>query len=68
MNIHIVAPEASVADDGYEVWLNTEIQNFDGLCIGVGQTKAAAIADAAKELMCITRQLSELLWQARHAS
>lgn len=36
--------------DDFEVWLNTETQDFDGLCIGCGPTREAAIADAATAL------------------
>lgn len=35
----------------WEVWLNTEVQLFDGLCIGTGATREAAIEDARKSLV-----------------
>jgi hypothetical protein len=34
----------------YEVWLNTEAADFDGLHIGEGETRDAAVADAVKTL------------------
>lgn len=40
--IHVLS---EVRDD-FEVWLNTNIDDFDGLCIGCGVTRAAAIRDA----------------------
>ena len=38
--------------DGYDwdIWLDTEVAERDGLCIGVGQTRAAAIEDAISDL------------------
>jgi hypothetical protein len=33
-------------ENDYELWLNTEVQDFDGLCIGIGATRDAAVADA----------------------
>lgn len=30
----------------WEVWLNTETADFDGLCVAVGSTYAAAVAEA----------------------
>lgn len=41
--IHI----SSDAPDDFEVWLNTDIDDFDGLCIGCGPTREKAIHDAA---------------------
>lgn len=40
--IHILS---EVRDD-FEVWLNTDVGEFDGLCIGCGVTREGAIADA----------------------
>jgi hypothetical protein len=34
----------------WAVWLNTEIENFDGLCIGLGDTRDNAIAAAVTTL------------------
>lgn len=68
MNIHIIGPEESCADDGYEVWLNPDELQFQGLCIGAGETKEDAMTDAIQELYSRMRHLSELLWQSRHAA
>lgn len=38
-------------DNDYEVWLNTESQDFDGLCIGCGSTEDAAMKDAEVVLL-----------------
>lgn len=37
-------------EDGVQVWLDTEVQDRDGLCIGVGATRAEALVDASLEL------------------
>lgn len=34
----------------WAVWLNTGVADFDGLCIGIGPTRDAAVADAVKVL------------------
>lgn len=33
-----------------EVWLNTPVADFDGLCIGGGQSKRLAVAEAIRTL------------------
>jgi len=40
--IHIV----SEVKDDFEVWLNTEVGDFDGLCISCGKSREEAVADA----------------------
>jgi hypothetical protein len=41
--LHVVKSD----DDGtWQVWLNTGVGDFDGLIIGVGDTRQAAVADA----------------------
>jgi hypothetical protein len=37
-------------DGFYEVWLNTEVADFDGVHIGEGETREAAITDAVRTL------------------
>jgi hypothetical protein len=37
-------------DGFYEVWLNTEVADFDGVHIGEGETREAAVADAVRTL------------------
>lgn len=34
----------------FAVWLDTEVADHDGLCIGLGDTRDAAVADAVKDL------------------
>lgn len=40
--VHII----SETPNDYEVWLNTDVGDFDGLCIGCGASRKAAITDA----------------------
>lgn len=40
--VHIV----SETPNDYEVWLNTDVGDFGGLCIGCGVSREAAVADA----------------------
>lgn len=35
----------------WEVWLNTEVKDFDGLCVGVGPSRDLAMRDAFNTLM-----------------
>lgn len=44
--LHIFGDE----DDGYEVWINTGVCDFDGICVGCGATRQEAIADAVLAL------------------
>jgi hypothetical protein len=37
-------------DGEWDVWLNTEDMDFTGLCIGSGETREAAVADAVAAL------------------
>ena len=47
-------------DDGtWQVWLNTGIADFDGLVIGVGPTRQAAVADAVGVVEWSERTLQE---------
>lgn len=56
MPVHIVEPDG-VMHDSYEVWLSTEIQDFDGLCIGTGDTREVALDDARQTLQRVTLTL-----------
>lgn len=48
------------AHDGrWEVWLNTEASDFDGLCIGTGPHRLAALADARLALLAINGFLAQ---------
>ena len=40
--LHIVSEQPN----DFTVWLNTEVQDFDGLCIGCGNSREAAVMDA----------------------
>lgn len=52
--IHIV----SEAENDFEVWLNTNVGDFDGLCIGCGQTRQGAVDDAARVLKQALQKLT----------
>lgn len=45
--LHVIP--ANLLND-YEVWLNTEVADFDGLCVGVGKTRSEAMTKAAATL------------------
>lgn len=47
-------------DDDWSVWLNTEVADFDGVRVGCGTTKAAAISDALTHFESGFRLLREL--------
>jgi hypothetical protein len=47
----------AMIDGEWEVWLNTDIQNFDGLCIGAGKSRDAAVTDAVAVLEAATDAL-----------
>jgi hypothetical protein len=51
---HIV----SEAEKDFEVWLNTDISDFDGLCIGCGQTRQDAVNDAVSVLRQALQKLT----------
>ena len=44
-------------DGGVEVWLNTGVTDYDGLCIGTGDTRDAAVGDAVAALEWLTEAL-----------
>lgn len=50
-HLHITNRDMWGGDSGWEVWLNTELAAFDGLCIGGGNTKEDAIRDAQTTLL-----------------
>lgn len=51
--IHIL----SELPNDFEVWLNTDVADFDGLCIGCGPTREKAVYDAAVALEKASRAL-----------
>ena len=40
--IHVSAE----SENDWQVWLNTDVTDFDGLCIGCGESRQEAVADA----------------------
>jgi len=44
-------------DGAFEVWLSTEVDPFDGLCIGDGTTRDIAVANAVKTLEAALEEL-----------
>lgn len=44
--IHILSEQPN----DFEVWLNTDVGDFDGLCIGCGQSRQEAVAGAINVL------------------
>lgn len=46
--------------DDVEVWLNTEVADFDGICIGGGESRKQAIADAITTLEQALAELRRL--------
>ena len=48
-------------DGDFEVWLDTEIEKRDGLCIGAGATEQDAIMNALNNLEDARNQLCERL-------
>lgn len=47
------------ADGGFQVWLNTEAGDYDGLIIGLGDTRQGALLDAAQTMnMALTELLT----------
>ena len=41
----------------WTVWLNTEVDDYDGICIGAGDSRDAAVADAVKVLKAAVEAL-----------
>ena len=46
--VHVVTGDTGAV---IEVWLNTDVQNFDGVCIGNTVTEAVANLEAALEVL-----------------
>lgn len=47
----------------FEVWLDTEAAERDGLCIGVASTRDEALASAAADLEIALSELQDLIEQ-----
>jgi hypothetical protein len=43
--------------DGWQVWLDTEVADFDGLVIGRGRSRVAAVMDAEDTLRKLLQRL-----------
>lgn len=46
-------------DGVWHVWLNTEIADFDGVCLGVGPTRDEAVSRAVRSLEACVAALQE---------
>jgi uncharacterized lipoprotein YmbA len=44
--LHVLSETAN----DFQVWLNTDVQDFDGLCIGYGPSRETAVANAVAML------------------
>lgn len=56
-HMRILDPDES---GDWEIWLNPEEDDeYVGLCIGVGETRAAAIEDAIGDIGLVLKQLEE---------
>jgi hypothetical protein len=55
-HLHIFEDEGGA---GWAVWFNTEVSNFDGLCIGTGTTRAEALQVATNVLTDALKQIEE---------
>lgn len=47
--------------DMWEVWLNTEVEDFDGICIGSGKFKEDALEDAMLTLSLLHSVAAQLM-------
>lgn len=55
--LHIFRDAGHDPGDEYVVWLNTEMSDFDGLILGLGATRDAAVAQAVATLEALTDRL-----------
>lgn len=55
--IHIVQDRGHAV----EVWLDTEVAECDGLCIGTGSTRDEALAEAETDLQVALSELRDLI-------
>lgn len=60
--IHI----SSGQPNDFEVWLNTDAGDFDGLCIGCGPTREIAISEAVAVLREGIMELDDVLVDESH--
>lgn len=45
----------------WEVWVNTPVADFDGICVGGGVNRTDAIVDAVRTLELATARLRKLI-------
>lgn len=57
--LHVSNVDSWGTEGQWEVWLNTEVQAYDGLCIGVGPTREQALIDAQQTLSLAIGKLCE---------
>ena len=50
----------AIEDDGQSIWLNTEVQRFDGLCIGSGADFPSALDDGIDTLRRALRSMERI--------
>jgi hypothetical protein len=48
--LHVSNVDARGDDGQFTVWLNTEASDFDGLCLGIADTRDEAVAQAVQSL------------------
>lgn len=59
--LHIVQETERSILQPFEVWLDTDIDECDGLCIGVGSTRDEALASAETDLHVALSELQDLI-------
>lgn len=57
---HVVHIRQEIGGPDFQVWLNTEAMDFDGLCVGSGWSREQAIDDALETFeQCLAVLLKE---------
>jgi hypothetical protein len=57
--LHVTKKDSHGADEGeWNVWLNTEVSDYDGLIVGQGPTPGAAMENARATLTKLAAALS----------
>lgn len=59
--LHIVQETQRSIMHPFKVWLDTGIDECDGLCIGVGSTRGEALASAEEDLEAALSELRDLI-------
>lgn len=50
-------------EDQWDVWLDTEVAEYDGICLGCGETQTEAVIDAIETLEHALRGARQLVAQ-----